>query len=99
MLEKATDTLIAAVELFEAEGRLLRRVGAELVLWGVIVIGCSIVAVLGVVAVLVGIAWLLADQLGVAAALAVTGGAAIVCGGGLAAIGRRKMQRAGEEAS
>lgn len=95
MLEKAADTFIAAVELMEAEGRQLRRTGADLTFWGVVVLGSATVAVVGITALLVGLAWMLAHSIGVAGALAIMGTAATLLGVGLAALGRQRMKTAG----
>ena len=98
MLEKAADTFIAAVELMEAEGRQLRRTGADLTFWGVVVLGSASVAVAGVTALLVGLAWLLAQSIGVAGSLAIMGTVAALLGVGLAALGRQRMRTAGGSA-
>lgn len=98
MLEKAADTLIAAVELFEAEGRQLRRTGADLTVWGLAAIGSATVAVLGVLTLLVGATWQLASMVGVAGSLAIMGAVAALLGVGLAALSRRRMRAAGGSA-
>jgi hypothetical protein len=96
MLEKAADTFIAAVDLMEAEGRQLRRTGADLTFWSVVVLGSAVIAVVGVAAVAVGVAWVLAQTLGIAGALAISGAAAAILGIGMAALGRQRMRTAGE---
>ncbi len=98
MLEKAADTFIAAFELVEAEGRQLRRTGADLTFWAVVVLGSAVVAVVGVAALLVGAAWALAMSIGVAGSLAIVGAAAAVLGLGLASWGRQRMKTAGGSA-
>lgn len=98
MLEKAADTFIAAFDLIEAEGRQLRRTGADLTFWGVVVVGSATIAVAGVAALLVGVAWALAQTVGVAGALAIMGAAAALLGVGLAAFGRQRMRAAGGSA-
>ncbi|MEQ8316294.1 MAG: hypothetical protein RIE77_10495 [Phycisphaerales bacterium] len=99
MLEKAADTFIAAVELLEAEGRQLRRTGADLAFWGVVIVGASTLSMLGVATVLVGATWALAQALGIAAALAIIGGAALITGGALAGVARSRMRAAGGDPS
>ncbi|MEQ9097285.1 hypothetical protein AY599_20740 [Leptolyngbya valderiana BDU 20041] len=99
MLEKAADTFIAAVELLEAEGRQLRRTGADLTFWAVIIVGASILALLGIATVLVGATWALAEALGVAAALAIIGAAALISGVAVASVARSRMRAAGGSVS
>lgn len=98
MLEKAADTFIAAVNLMEAEGRQLRRTGADLTFWGVVVVGSATISVVGVTALLVGLAWILAQSVGVAGSLAIMGAVATLLGVGLAAHGRQRMRAAGGSA-
>ncbi|MFI4881485.1 MAG: hypothetical protein ACIAQU_02745 [Phycisphaerales bacterium JB064] len=99
MLEKAADTLIAAVELFEAEGRHLRRTGADFTFWGICVVGSAIIATAGIAALLIGVAMRLAEVVGVAGALAIIGAAAAIFGVVLAALARHQMRAAGGNAS
>ncbi len=98
MLEKAADTFIAAVDLLEAEGRQLLRTGADLTFWGMVMIGSATIAVAGIAALLVGLAWVLAEAIGVAGALAIMGAGAALLGLGLTALGRQKMRTAGGSA-
>lgn len=98
MLEKAADTLIAAVELLEAEGRHLRRTGADFAVWGLAAIGSAALAVLGVMSLLVGVGWQLANVVGVAGSLAIMGAVAALLGIGLAALSRQRMRAAGGSA-
>ncbi|MFI4915160.1 MAG: hypothetical protein ACIAS6_01460 [Phycisphaerales bacterium JB060] len=98
MLEKAADTFIAGIELLEAEGRQLRRTGADLTLWAVVIVAAIIIALIGIAALLVGVAWALALSLGVAASLAIIGAAAIILGVSLAGLARSRMRAAGGSA-
>lgn len=98
MLEKAADTFIAAVDLMEAEGRQLRRTGADLTFWSVVMLGSAVIAVAGIAALAVGLAWALAETVGVAGSLAIIGAIAACFGVGLASLGRQRMRTAGGSA-
>jgi len=95
MLEKAADTFIAAVELLETEGRQLRRTGSDLTFWAIIVVCSVALAMLGCATLLVGVAWALAQAVGIPATLVIIGAAAGLLGFGLAGIGRMRMRSAG----
>lgn len=96
MLEKAADTFLAGIELLEAEGRQLRRTGADLTFWAAVVVCSATIALLGVAALLVGAAWALAQAIGVAGSLVIIGAAAALLGVALASLGRLRMRAAGE---
>jgi len=73
MLERLTETFIAGVELLEAEGRVARDRAAELASGTVLLILCGVAGLLGLLASLVGITWVLGEAIGMGGALALVG--------------------------
>lgn len=73
MLERLTETFIAGVELLEAEGRVARDRAAELASGAVLLIICGLAGLLGLLASLVGVTWVVGDLIGMGGALALVG--------------------------
>lgn len=73
MLERLTETFIAGVELLEAEGRVARDRAAQLASGVVLLIISGLAGLLGLLAALVGITWVLGDLIGMGGSLALVG--------------------------
>jgi hypothetical protein len=73
MIARLTETFVHGVDLIEAEARLARSHLARFALGIAGLVLCTVVAVAGVIALLTGAAWLLAQAVGVPGALMILG--------------------------